>query len=241
MRYSGDLQTSEGRRRRRQCSWFGRAARPVRVNAGVGGNVSFQMTADSHEAEDEDHLATLAAGAASGDAGAFAVLANDVRGRVVAWAGSIAGNRDDAEDVAQLVLLRLRDHVHRFEGRSRFTSWLFQVTRNVTLSSMQRERRRQALLGARDPSIVGPAGAGTDESSDGRRLEALVHACFTDLTERQREVFEWIDLRGAPAPEVARRLGIAPATVRVLIMRARRTIRLRLLEQHADLLEEYDR
>ena len=199
------------------------------------------MTADSHESGDEDHLAALAVGAAGGDAGAFAALATSVRGRVVAWAGAIAGNRDDAEDVAQLVLLRLRDHVHRYEGRSRFTSWLFQVTRNVTLSAMQRERRRQALLATQDPDSMGPASPSADESTDGHRIEALVHACFTDLTDRQREIFESVDLRGIPAPEVARRLGIAPATVRVLLMRARRTIRLRLLEQHADLLEEYDR
>lgn len=199
------------------------------------------MNADSHESDDEDHLASLAAGAAGGDASAFAVLASSVRSRVVAWAGALTGDRDDAEDVAQLVLLRLRDHVHRFEGRSRFTSWLFQVTRNVTLSSMQRERRRGALLAAQDPAVVGPASPGAQEMADGHHLEALVHSCFTDLTDRQREVFEWIDLRGIPAPEVARRLGIAPSTVRVLLMKARRTIRLRLLEQHADLLEEYDR
>lgn len=198
------------------------------------------MTADGHEPEDEDHLATLAASAAGGDAGAFATLASGVRERVLAWAGAITGNRDDAEDVAQIVLLRLHDHVRRFEGRSRFTSWLFQVTRNVTLSSMQRERRRQALLAVQDPSLVGPATA-TGETADARRIEALVRACFTGLTDRQREVFEWIDLRGALAPDVARRLGIAPATVRVLLMKARRTIRLRLLEQHTDLLEDYDR
>jgi RNA polymerase sigma-70 factor (ECF subfamily) len=199
------------------------------------------MNADSRETGDDDRLVTLAAGAASGDASAFAILATSVRGRVVAWAGAITGNRDEAEDIAQVVLLRLRDHVHRFGGRSRFTSWLFQVTRNVTLSSMQRERRREALLAAQDSGLFGPSASGIDETDDGHRIATLVQACFTDLTDRQREVFEWIDLQGIPAPEVARRLGIAPATVRVLLMKARRTIRLRLLEQHADLLEEYDR
>lgn len=199
------------------------------------------MNVDSRESEDDTHLVSLAAGAAAGDASAFALLASSVRGRVVGWAGAITGNRDDAEDVAQLVLLRLRDHVHRFEGRSRFTSWLFQVTRNVTLSSMQRERRRQALLATQDSGNFGPSAPGANETEDGHRIAALVQSCFTDLTDRQREVFEWIDLRGIPAPEVARRLGIAPATVRVLLMKARHTIRLRLLEQHANLLEEYDR
>jgi len=199
------------------------------------------MTADSHEAEDEDDLATLAAGAARGDASAFALLTGRVRGRVVSWASAITGDRDDAEDVAQLVLLRLRSRLPQFKGRSRFTSWLFMVTRNVTLSATQRERRRRALLAAHDLSVSGLAGTEVDAKADGRRLEALVQECFVGLTDRQRDVFEWVDLRGVPAPEVARRLGIAPATVRVLLMKARRTIRLRLLEQRADLLEEYDR
>lgn len=200
-----------------------------------------EMTATDPRSDNEDRLETLAAEAAGGDVRAFADLAQNVRGRVVAWAGAITGSRDDAEDVAQLVLLRLRDHVHRFDGRGRFSSWLFQMTRNVTLSSLQRERRQQALLAAQDPSLIGPSVSGPSESTDARRIDALVRVCFAELTDRQREVFEWVDLRGESASETARRLGIAPATVRVLLMKARRTIRLRLLEQHADLLEEYDR
>ncbi|MEK6612855.1 MAG: RNA polymerase sigma factor [Gemmatimonadota bacterium] len=216
---------------------------PIRVNTFPRCRVSGTMHRTIEESGEEDRLAELALGAARGDGVAFAKLAARVRGRVLRWAGRLVRDDDAAEDVAQLVLLRLREHVHRYEGRSRFTSWLYQITRNVALSAANRERRRRALLAIHDPEARALLG-GQDsqlETTDPAGLEALVRACFVELTDRQREVFELVDLRGLPSPDVARRLGIAPATVRVLLMKARRTIRLRLLEQHAELLEEYER
>ncbi len=49
------------------------------------------------------------------------------------------------------------------------------------------------------------------------------------------------DLEQRPVNEVADLLGIAPSTVRVLLARARQTIRLRMLAEHPDLLEECER
>jgi len=41
------------------------------------------------------------------------------------------------------------------------------------------------------------------------------------------------------ASEIAERLGVKAVTVRTQLMRARRKIRLRMLEEHPDLLEDY--
>jgi RNA polymerase sigma factor (sigma-70 family) len=72
-------------------------------------------------------------------------------------------------------------------------------------------------------------------------LAELVRSYRTDLTPRQREVFTMADLEQRPVNEVADLLGIAPSTVRVLLARARQTIRLRMLAEHPDLLEECER
>jgi DNA-directed RNA polymerase specialized sigma24 family protein len=50
-----------------------------------------------------------------------------------------------------------------------------------------------------------------------------------------------VDLEQRPVQEVAETLGIAPSTVRVLLARARQTIRLRMLAEHPDLLQEFGR
>lgn len=190
--------------------------------------------------EDEDRrLRALVEETRRGSPTAFAELADRVSGRVRRWALRITGDSDDAEDVAQLVLLRLHRHADAFEGRSRVTSWLFRITRNIALAQRVQARRRAALLDAHAATQPGAESAADDAPLDAPALARLVQSFRTGLSPRQRTVFELADLQGVPLPEIARRLGIAPVTVRVLLSRARRTIRLRVLEEHPGLLEDY--
>src|SRR6185503_12520359 len=81
-----------------------------------------------HESRDDAELTTLVAQARDGSASAFEELVRRVRSRIRRWAGRLTRDGDDAEDVTQLVLLRLHAHIDEFEGRSRLTSWLYRVT-----------------------------------------------------------------------------------------------------------------
>src|SRR3974390_1937273 len=88
---------------------------------------------------DEEKLEELVARARDGSQSAVDTLALRVRDRVHAWAARITNDEDDAEDVAQLVLLRLHRQLAEFEGRSRFTTWLYVVTKRVVISLKSRE------------------------------------------------------------------------------------------------------
>lgn len=190
---------------------------------------------------EDDDLAGLVGRARSGSVGAFDALARRVRDRVQRWARRLTHDEDDAEDVAQLVLLRLHARVAEFDGRSRFTTWLYRVTTNIALSRRLTETRRSAILGRTE---LEAATAGDDAGDVGddtaRRLAELIHRYFEQLPPRQREVFELSDVRGQNSTEIAARLGVTPSTVRGLLLKARRTIRLRMLEHHSQLLKEYE-
>jgi RNA polymerase sigma-70 factor (ECF subfamily) len=198
--------------------------------------VEFPITASS----DDDELAALARRAGAGNVRAFADLAARVRRRIRSWAHTVTLDQDDAEDIAQLVLLRLHARVAQYEGRSRFTTWLYRVTRRLALDRRRLERRRSALLLNADVSML--ALEHTDAEGRPDRLPdlaALVRAYLKELPARQREILELSDIQGLDSTQVGARLGIGGSTVRVYLMRARRAIRLRILEQHPRLLEEY--
>ena len=185
---------------------------------------------------EDDELASLAARARSGNSGAFDELAARVRGRVTRWAGRVVRDPDDAEDVAQLVLMRVATRLSSFDGRSRFTTWLYRVTRSVALNRVRTEQRRQSILDRTtppDPVVTIDA----DAEQDVDRLVDLVRAYYGELSPRQREVFSMADFEGLSAAEIARRLAIDSSTVRVLLLHARRTIRRRMLQDHPALLE----
>ena len=69
------------------------------------------------------------------------------RGRVYAWCRRMVGDPERALDLAQDVLLKAWRSLGAFDGRSRFTSWLFSITRNECLTAL----RPRSF--ARDPRV----------------------------------------------------------------------------------------
>ncbi len=194
------------------------------------------MTGTGTESEG---LEGLAERARSGDDGALDTLLRRVQPRVYRWALVRTGSPDDADDVSQAVLLTLHRKLDDFQGRSRFTSWLYRMTMNEAIDSLRaraaRERMREGVAAERRPPTGPP---GVEEVTDARLVE-LVRTFFTELPERQRQVFDLVDLQGLGPSEVAEMLEMNRSTVRVHLFRARRAIRRRILEGHPALADDY--
>lgn len=161
-----------------------------------------------------------------GDELALERLLRAVRPRVFRWALIYTGSPDDAEDVAQAALLRAQSALAGFGFHARVTTWLYSITRSVAADARRTRRRRTALLATQ----VYEAPRSREESIDSQRLVELVRAHFAQLPVRQREVFDLVDLQGHTPAEVAEMLALNPATVRVHLLRARRTVRERMLQ-----------
>lgn len=183
-----------------------------------------------------DELARLAAG---GDEAAFDALVRRCYRRIYRWALVRIGEPADAEDVTQEVLVRLYRHLSSWEGRGRFTTWLYGVTRNAASSHTIRSRGRDRA-GHMD-GAARRAGGSEDEMLDRMHAERMVEiiGCFLqELPARQRESFDLIDLQGFTPSEVAEMLDMNPSTVRGHLFKARRRIRGWILERQPSLQTE---
>jgi RNA polymerase sigma-70 factor, ECF subfamily len=191
----------------------------------------------------ETAVADLLPRAQAGDAAARDELLRRCHGTVYRWALVQTGHPDDAEDVAQEVLVRLYRYLGRYSGRSRFTTWLYRVTRNAALGWRRQLASRLRVL--RDVSLNPPPPAAPPEDPVERlqaaRIAAVVTALFQELPARQREVFNLADIEGVALVDIAERLGMNPNTVRAHLFRARRTLRSRILARHPELAEERTR
>ena len=184
---------------------------------------------------EDAEIPSLVDGIRAGQPAALERLVNRVRARVLRWARRYTDDEDSAEDVAQEVLIGLERRVHQFQGHSRFTTWLFAVTRSVALNHRRREVRQVALRAEQEDASVSSDEAATDR----QRMTALILRYFEALPPMQRQIFRLVDLEGREPAEVARELGMRPVTVRANLFKARRNIRARMLEQHERLLKEY--
>lgn len=188
--------------------------------------------------KDDGDLPSLVEGVRSGRPAAVERLVTRVQHRVRGWAARFTDDGDAADDVAQEVLIGLERRVRTFSGTSRFSTWLFSVTRNVALSQRRREQRRALLLERRtetDPLVVESIEADPDAAA----LAKLALRYFDDLPAKQRLIFESVDLLGMTPAELARELGMEQVTVRAHLFKARRTIRSKMLEHHERMLKEY--
>ncbi len=186
---------------------------------------------------DDGDLPSLVDEVRSGKPAALERLIARVQSRVHTWAVRFTGDEDTADDVAQQVLIGLDRRVKRFDGASRFTTWLFAVTRNAALSERRKSERRTALANEHHSLALEESSRAIDP--DAARLAALVVKYFDALPRRQRQIFELADLRGLTPTEIATKLGMEAVTVRGHLFKARRAIRAKLLEHHERLLEEY--
>jgi RNA polymerase sigma-70 factor (ECF subfamily) len=86
--------------------------------------------------EEERRLAA----ARGGDRAAFGELIELSADKVFLTALRITGNREDAEDALQESFLSALLHMHDFDGRSRFSTWLTKIAINAALMKLRKNR-----------------------------------------------------------------------------------------------------
>ncbi len=151
----------------------------------------------------------LAAGARDGDLEAYALLVEGSWTRLVRLARSIVGDAD-AEDVTQEALLAAWRRIGSLRRPESVDAWLTRITVRRCLAHARRRPSHEPLEAAGDPWYRTDPGAGID-------VERMLSA----LAPRQRAVMHLTVMEGLTDREIARAMGLRPASVRAHRRRAR--------------------
>ena len=137
----------------------------------------------------------------------------------------LTGNDDDAYDLVQEALLRVRKGLETYQPGS-MEAWLSRIVTNVFLDEVRRKRRRPVEALPEDPERLLPASPGADEPTD--RLSDDVQAALRRLPEDFRTAVVLCDVVGLSYEEIADALSVPVGTVRSRIHRGRRLLRVAL-------------
>jgi RNA polymerase sigma-70 factor (ECF subfamily) len=174
----------------------------------------------------------LATRAAAGDGDAFDTLVRRFGGRVLSIALRLLRDRGEAEDLTQEVFVTLHHHLAEFRGESRFSTWVYRITRNRALNRLKFLQRRHhgRQLDVDDP-VAGRGVADPDtahgESRDPARglmqrsLSTMVEAHLRALPEEQRLLVILRDLEDLSYEEIVDITGLPIGTVKSRLHRAR--------------------
>lgn len=169
---------------------------------------------DHDHAEDE----ALVAAARSGDLDAFETLVRRHTRAVYAHALRFFGNPTSADDVTQEVFIKVYRSLATFDERSRFSTWLYRVTRNACLDEVRAGRRRPVPV---DPFDAPDADGGFEDEVV---LSAAVEHAMRSLAPEDRDALSAVALFGLSYAEAAESLGVPAGTVKSRVFRARKSL-----------------
>ncbi|NUP02385.1 MAG: RNA polymerase sigma factor [Nonomuraea sp.] len=166
----------------------------------------------------------------AGDEAMFAALLDTWSRGMLRVARSYVSTDDSAEEVVQDTWLAVIGAVDGFEGRSSVKTWVYRILVNTAKKRSLRESRTLPWSEFEPPvepvrKDDGPTPEGAVLASEAR---GLIGEALAGLPPRQRIVITLRDVEGCTSQEVCEILEISAANQRVLLHRARATVRDRL-------------
>lgn len=139
----------------------------------------------------------------------------------------LTGKHDDAQDLTQEVLLRVRRGLATYRPGT-IEGWLSRITTNAFLDQVRRAKRRQESTLPDEPDLVLPSAPSAEADFDRLGLGADVQTALLSLPAEYRAAVVLSDIVGLSYQEVADALEVPVGTVRSRIHRARSRLRSRL-------------
>lgn len=170
---------------------------------------------------------SLVARAQRGDESAFREIFLTHRDMVARVVHRVMGPSSEIEDVVQDVFVHVYRSISKFRGDSKFTTWLYRLTANVTKMHLRKKRSRPRFADVPVPepraADARPAERPDDAIERQRRAKAL-YRLVDELPEKKREVLVLHDFQGHSAKEIAELVDAPVLTVRTRLFYARKQL-----------------
>lgn len=136
---------------------------------------------------------------------------------------TLAGHREDADDLVQMAVERALTHSDQWRPGTRLDSWLFRIMQNAWIDETRSRIRRGQTFVAEE------AGEQVGVSTTDAQIDAIaVRKAVAQLGDDQRAVVGLVLVEGLPYKEAAQVLGIPVGTLTSRLARAREALQVML-------------
>lgn len=123
----------------------------------------------------------------TGETAAFGPLIKIYRKQLFSYLLRLLGNREDAEDLFQEILIKCWKGINKYSEQQKFSSWLFAIAHNTAMDKL-RKRNKETMITETDPDEL-------KHSSDphkefiGKEISIKIQKALDLLPFKQKEVF----------------------------------------------------
>ena len=172
----------------------------------------------------------------AGEPALFEVLVRRHNQRLYRVARAILKDETEAEDVMQQAYVSAFTHLHQFEERARFATWLTRIAVHEALGRLRRRGRFEEvdeMAEAHEKTMASLASKerSPEDEALAREMRAILESAFDALPEIYRSVFLLREVEAFSTTDAAECLGITEDTVKTRLHRARALLRHELFER----------
>src|SRR5215831_5086716 len=174
-----------------------------------------------------DTESSLIARAKAGDPVAFEQLSSAYADRIFMLLLRLLGDRGDAEDIAQEVMLRAWRAIGRFRGQSSYFTWLYRIAVNEANRALEKGARRppSVPLGADELQLPAPAADDPARQAENSELRRALARALAGLPPALRTAIVLRDVEGFSTQEAAEIAGVSQAAFKSRLHQARLRVR----------------
>lgn len=177
---------------------------------------------------DED-LARLAQ---QGDEDAFAELVHRYERQIFSMAYRLAGDYDEAADLAQEAFLRIYRMLDRYDPQKKFFSWMYRVAQNSCLNALNKrpsniipvERAEEYMTPTDSPGAAEP-----EQNYLNQELRQNIDQAIAELPDNYRDVIYLRYIEDLSYQQIADACGLPISTVETRLFRGKKQLQKNLL------------
>jgi len=162
----------------------------------------------------------LIARAKAGDRSAYETIVDQFAPMVFRLISRFFRTREDVEDLAQDVFLKLFSRIDQVHPDENFPGWLARVTVNTCYDELRKTRRRRMAMESYGPEVLGPASVAPQEPDSFGRAKLAIQR----LDPKLRIPLLLKEVDEMSVEEIARTMGLTQTNVKVRLFRARKKL-----------------
>jgi RNA polymerase sigma-70 factor (ECF subfamily) len=167
----------------------------------------------------------------------FRKMVDMYKGKAMAFAVNILGNREDAEDACQDTFVRIYHNLKKFDPEYKFKDWMYAILHNRCMDFLRKKKRFSNYFKSQKSELL-EAKSGKTQSGfepEYQRYKPIPDKILDGLSPKERtSVVLWAN-ESYDSEEISNILGCAPSTVRVYLFKARRKIKRMMEDEHDSL------
>jgi RNA polymerase sigma-70 factor (ECF subfamily) len=160
---------------------------------------------------------------------AFSELVDRYRDEVFGMAVRFSLNQSDAQDISQEIFIKVFKNLHKYNGASKFSTWLYKLSYNQCIDWVRKNRRHYASsnIELEEFEIADCRAGPEDELLEKQKRETLRKAVY-ELKDKYRNILILFYYQSLSYEDISEILSMPVKTVETQLYRARQQLRKKL-------------